>query len=132
MAHPHVKGASRKVTYLSICPRAPNTSFLQNSTGPSGPSAADLSGTMNSHQPAMVLPKNLRPSAQKTKPPQGVPLHTDVTVLTLADRACLNLLFRSCMLGDFGLGMREVLRFSGVLLGCCLWLTSLQRTWKAL
>lgn len=56
---------------------------------------------------------------------------TDVTVLTLADRACLNLLFRSCMLGDLGRGMREVLRLSGVLVVCCL-LTSLQRTWKAL
>lgn len=59
-------------------------------------------------------------------------LQTEVTVLTLAERACLNLLFRSCMLGDLGLGMREVLRFSGVLLGGCLWLTSLHRTWKAL
>lgn len=107
--------------------------FVQNSTGSSGPSAAALPGTVNCHEPAMVSPKkNLRPSAQKTEPPAGVLLQTDVTVLTLADRACLNLLFRSCMLGDLGLGMREVLRFSGVLLGCCLWLTSLQRTWKAL
>lgn len=57
--------------------------------------------------------------------------HTEVTVLTLADRACLNLLFRSCMLGDFGRGIREVLLLSGVLVVCCL-LTSLQRTWKAL
>lgn len=56
---------------------------------------------------------------------------TEVTVLTLADKACLNLLFRSCMLGDLGRGIREVLLLSGVLVVCCL-LTSLQSRWKAL
>lgn len=40
------------------------------------------------------------------------PPHTDVTVLTLADSACLKRLFRSCMLGDFGLGMRGERLFS--------------------
>lgn len=40
------------------------------------------------------------------------PAHTEVTVLTLADSACLKRLFRSCMLGDFGLGMRGERLFS--------------------
>lgn len=95
--------------------------FCSSSTGPPGPSAPALSGTTNSCQHSTFLPKeNLGPLPGKTKPPRMAPLQTEVTVLTLAERACLNLLFRSCMLGDLGRGMREVLRFSGVLLGCCL------------
>lgn len=38
--------------------------------------------------------------------------HTEVTVRTLADSACLKRLFRSCILGDFGLGMRRERLFS--------------------
>lgn len=105
--------------------------FCSSSIGPLGPSAPALSGTRNHCQYSTFLHSGPLPG--KTKPPWVLLLlQTEVTVLTLAERACLNLLFRSCMLGDLGLGMREVLRFSGVLLGCCLWLTSLQRTWKAL
>lgn len=40
------------------------------------------------------------------------PLHTEVTVRTLADSTCLKRLFRSCMLGDLGRGMRGDLFFS--------------------
>lgn len=39
-------------------------------------------------------------------------LHTDVTVRTLADSTCLKRLFKSCMLGDLGRGMRGDLFFS--------------------
>lgn len=74
--------------------------------------------------PAFNVPALGEPRALllgRPNPRDQVPLlQTEVTVLTLAERACLNLLFRSCMLGDLGLGMREVLRFSGVLLGGCL------------
>ncbi|KAK1796629.1 hypothetical protein P4O66_008931 [Electrophorus voltai] len=46
--------------------------------------------------------------------------HTDVTVRTLAESTCLKRLFRSCMLGDLGLGIRGDLLFSGpaVAAGC--------------
>lgn len=39
---------------------------------------------------------------------------TDVAVLTFADKTCLKRLFKSCMFGDFGRGMREFFLFSGV------------------
>lgn len=83
-----------------------------------------------------------QPSAFKV--PAAGPAHTEVTVRTLADSACLKRLFRSCMLGDFGRGMRGERLFSvtpleededeevaGVAGGCCLasWQHSL---WKAL
>lgn len=100
------------------------------------PSGPPCSGPFWNHEllPAFNVPAPEEPQTLFLgRPHPQVPLlQTEVTVLTLAERACLNLLFRSCMLGDLGLGMREVLRFSGMLLGGCLWLTSLHRTWKAL
>lgn len=109
----------------SICPPVPCSKqhflFCSSSLGPLGTSAPALSGTMNYIQhPTFLHWKNLRPSSREDQIPLSGLLQTEVTVLTLAERACLNLLFRSCMFGDLGLGMREVLRFSGVLLGCCL------------
>lgn len=94
-----------------------------SSMGPPGRSATAHCGTMNYCQHSMFLHwESLGLSCWEDQNPRDqVPLlQTEVTVLTLAERACLNLLFRSCMLGDLGLGMREVLRFSGVLLGGCL------------
>lgn len=129
MPHPHLKGATDE----SHSRPSALTSLVAEFQRPLRPLCCCSFWNHNCHQPAMVpSKKNLGPSAQKTKPPPGVVPQTDVTVLTLADSACLNLLFRSCMLGDLGLGMREVLRFSGVPPGCCLGLTSLHRTWKAL
>lgn len=109
----------------SICPPVPcskqHFSFCSSSVDPLGTSAPALSGTMNySRHPTFLHWKNLRASSREDQIPLSGLFQTEVTVLTLAERACLNLLFRSCMLGDLGLGMREVLRFSGVLLGCCL------------
>lgn len=46
--------------------------------------------------------------------------HTEVTVLTFAESACLNRLFRSCILGDFGLGMRGERLFSAAALAVVL------------
>lgn len=100
------------------------------------PSWSPCSSPFWNHEllPAFNVPAPEEPQTLpgKSKAPRVPLLQTEVTVLTLAERACLNLLFRSCMLGDLGLGMRDVLRFSGVLLGGCLWLTSLHSTWKAL
>lgn len=114
-----------------FCPPAQsNASFSAPVPGP------PRSGPFWNHAllPAFSVPAPEEPQTLLLGRPRcHVPLlQTEVTVLTLAERACLNLLFRSCMLGDLGLGMREVLRFSGVLLGGCLWLTSLHSTWKAL
>lgn len=119
--------------FIHLSPCSNTTSFSATVPQAPGPFALAHLGT-NELPPASNLPNLEAPPGLflKTKPPGAVTFQTEVTVLTLAERACLNLLFRSCMLGDLGRGMRDVLRFSGVLLGCCLWLTSLHRTWKAL
>lgn len=98
-------------------------------------------------RPDMEASMCLWPQRPRGRPSEGLSRHPcapwqfrrcpdpgqmEVTVLTLAESACLNLRFRSCMLGDLGLGMREALRFSGMLPGCCFGLTALHRTWKAL
>lgn len=105
-----------------FCPPAQKASASVAVRSPSWPLC---SGSFWNHErlPAPKGPAPEEPQALflgRPNPPRVSPLQTEVTVLTLADRACLNLLFRSCMLGDLGLGMREVLRFSGVPLGCCL------------
>lgn len=65
---------------------------------------------------ASIAASTRRPSSRWSRAARASPGQTEVTVRTLADSACLKRRFRSCMWGDLG----ELLRFSGVLPGCCL------------